>query len=95
MKKLPVVSGREIIKVLVKTGFQVTGRKGSHVKLKKKEKTRTYVVIVPDHPEVAKGTLKSILRQAGLTKDEFLKLLKAQNTILPVNMKTLENELLK
>jgi len=50
------------------------GRKGSHVRLKKKIPTKTYIVIVPLHPEIKRGTLKSILRQAGLTTNEFVKL---------------------
>ena len=64
-----------MIKALTKAGFTVEGKKGSHVKLKKKEAGKILVVIVPDHPEVARGTLKSILRQASITKEEFSKLL--------------------
>jgi predicted RNA binding protein YcfA (HicA-like mRNA interferase family) len=72
---LPLVSGRRAVKALTKAGFQVAGRKGSHIKLKKKVDDRVFVVIVPDHAELARGTLKSILRQANLTREEFLKLL--------------------
>ena len=72
---LPVVSGRKAIKALTKAGFSVEGKKGSHVKLKKKDAGRTFIVIVPDHPELARGTLKSILRQANLTAEEFKTLL--------------------
>jgi predicted RNA binding protein YcfA (HicA-like mRNA interferase family) len=72
---LPVISGRKVIKALTKAGFTVERRKGSHVKLKKKEAGKVLIVIVPDHSEVARGTLKSILRQAGITREEFLKLL--------------------
>jgi predicted RNA binding protein YcfA (HicA-like mRNA interferase family) len=72
---LPVVSGQKVIKALTKAGFTVQGKKGSHVKLKKREAGKVLIVIVPDHAEVARGTLKSILRQAGITKEEFLKLL--------------------
>ena len=46
---LPVVSGRRAIKALTKAGFRVAGRKGSHIKLKKKVNDRVFVVIVPDH----------------------------------------------
>jgi predicted RNA binding protein YcfA (HicA-like mRNA interferase family) len=72
---LPVISGRKIIKALSKAGFTVEGRKGSHVKLKRKEASKVLIVIVPDHVEVARGTLKSILRQAGISREQFLKLL--------------------
>ncbi len=73
---LPVVSGREVIKALTKVGFQAVGRKGSHIRLKKKVNGRVFVVIVPDHSELAKGTLSSILRQANMTREEFLPLLR-------------------
>ena len=76
MPKLPLVSGKEVIKALSRAGFQLVGRKGSHIRLKKKTLNKTYIVIVPLHPEIKKGTLKSILRQAGLTPDEFTKLQK-------------------
>jgi len=72
---LPVISGQRTIKALTKAGFQITGRKGSHIKLKKKVRDKVFVVIIPDHHELARGTLKSILRQANMTKEEFLKLI--------------------
>ena len=72
---LPVVSGRKAIKALTKAGFRVAGRKGSHIKLKKKVDDKVFIVIVPDHAELARGTLKSMLRQANMTREEFLKLL--------------------
>ena len=72
---LPAVSGRKAIKALTKAGFKVAGRKGSHIKLKKKVNDKVFVVIVPGHAELARGTLKSILRQANITREDFLKLL--------------------
>ena len=72
---LPVVSGREVIKALAKIGFKIVGRRGSHVRLKRKD-GKTLIVIVPDHRELARGTLKSILRQAHLSREEFLEILK-------------------
>lgn len=72
---LPVISGRKVIKALAKIGFEVNGKKGSHIKLKKKFNDKVFIVIVPDHPELAIGTLKSILRQANISKEDFLKLL--------------------
>ena len=75
MQKLPVASGREVVKALNKAGFKIVGRKGSHVRLKKKTPSKTYIVIVPIHPEIKKGTLRSILRQAGLTREEFIQLI--------------------
>jgi predicted RNA binding protein YcfA (HicA-like mRNA interferase family) len=72
---LPVVSGRKVIKALTKVGFKVAGRRGTHVKLKKKVNDKVFVVIVPDHAELARGTLKSILRQANIAREDFIKLL--------------------
>ena len=72
---LPVVSGRKVTKALTKAGFKVAGKKGSHIKLKKKVNDKVFVVIVPNHAELARGTLKSILRQANITREDFLKLL--------------------
>jgi predicted RNA binding protein YcfA (HicA-like mRNA interferase family) len=60
---------------LSKAGFRVAGTKGSHVRLKRKTPERVYIVIVPLHPEIKKGTLKSIQRQAGLTAEELIELL--------------------
>jgi len=75
--KLPVMSGREVIKLLTKIGFQVVGRKGSHIRLKKRNE-KVFIVVVPDHPELAKGTLRSILRRANLSVEEFLRLAREQ-----------------
>ncbi len=75
MPKLPPISGHKITKALGKAGFQVVGQKGSHIRLKKKTSDKILIVIVPLHSEVKKGTLKSILRQANLSTDEFMKLL--------------------
>lgn len=64
---LPRVSGAEVVKALVKLGFEVTGTRGSHCKLR----SGSTVVIVPLHKELATGTLASILRQAGITVDQL------------------------
>jgi predicted RNA binding protein YcfA (HicA-like mRNA interferase family) len=50
---LPVISGRKAIKALAKIGFEVNGKKGSHIKLKKKFNGKVLIVIVPDHRELA------------------------------------------
>ena len=49
------------------------GRKGSHVRMKKLAEPRNLIVIIPDHKELAQGTLRSILRQAGITFEEFVR----------------------
>ncbi len=73
MSKLPRISGRECVKALVKAGFQVARQRGSHIILRREEPFGR--VSVPNHSELDKGTLKSIIREAGLTTDEFLELL--------------------
>lgn len=65
--KYPVYSSDQVVKKLKRLGFECVSQKGSHRKYKKEDKT----VIVPMHSEIAKGTLKSILLQAGLSLDEF------------------------
>lgn len=66
-----IVSARELLKALRGLGFAVVGRKGSHIRLKRKDPPPTRVVIVPDHREIAPGTLAAILRQAGLTREDL------------------------
>lgn len=75
MVKLPLLPARKIIKALSKIGFQQVSQKGSHIKLKRKEHDRTWVVIVPNFNEIPVGTLRSIIRQSGLDVEKFLKLL--------------------
>ena len=72
--KLPVLSGLEVIKILSKAGFRQLDQHGSHVILIKEIEGRRLKPVVPLHKEVAPGTLLSIIKQAGLTRDEFLDL---------------------
>ena len=77
MPKLPIVSQKEIIRVLQKAGFEYAPKrgKGSHAAFVKTGKDKTRLVIVPDRKEIPKGTLLAILDQAGFTKEEFVKIL--------------------
>lgn len=70
--KLLLLSGVEVIKALERSGFTHVSTKGSHAKLRN---SNGRTAIVPLHHELARGTLGSILRQAGLTAGEFLGLL--------------------
>ena len=67
---LPVVSGAAVVAALAKVGYEQVSQRGSHVKLRRDERT----VIVPLHRELGSGTLRSILRQASLTPAEFIAL---------------------
>ena len=73
MTSLPQVSGRQCVAALVKSGFQFKRQNGSHIILRRDEPFAQ--VVVPDHKSVDRGTLRSILRQAGMTTDEFIALL--------------------
>lgn len=74
MPKLPVVSGIKIVKALSKIGFEHIRTSGSHMILTKKEGIKI-TIPVPNHKEIAKGTLKSIMKQTGITLEELLDLL--------------------
>lgn len=74
MSKLPVVSGREAVKALRKAGYEIDHQTGSHMILRRTPPPHRRLT-VPDHKELAKGTLRAIIREAGLTVDEFAALL--------------------
>jgi len=71
---LPRVSGREVVKALLRAGYEQDRQRGSHTILRQQAYPHRRIV-VPDHKEVAKGTLRSIIRETGLTVDEFKELL--------------------
>ena len=73
MSKLPIISGQECIKALTKAGFHVLRQRGSHIILRRVEPFAE--VVVPNHDELDKGTLRAIIRQVGLSVDEFIVLL--------------------
>jgi predicted RNA binding protein YcfA (HicA-like mRNA interferase family) len=70
--KLPRVSAEEVIRSLERLGFVQIRQRGSHVTLKKKTSAGDIGCVVPLHRELALGTLRSILRQAAVTPEEFM-----------------------
>ena len=68
--KLPLFSGREVVKVFEGLGWEIARQKGSHIILVKEGHTAT--LSVSDHKEVAKGTLRKLIARAGITVQEFL-----------------------
>ena len=66
---LPVLSGREVVKILSKAGWVESRQRGSHIILTKTGHIAS--LSVPDHREVARGTLRSLLRSAGISVEEF------------------------
>ena len=80
MPKLPVLSGKEMIKILSKIGFVHIRTSGSHAILNKQDSLKGKITIpVPLHPELAKGTLKSIMRQTDLKLEDLLNLMGKKN----------------
>jgi predicted RNA binding protein YcfA (HicA-like mRNA interferase family) len=67
---LPVMSGREVGRVFESLGWEAVRQTGSHIIMTKDDQPVT--LSVPDHREVAKGTLRSLIRTAGLTVEEFV-----------------------
>jgi predicted RNA binding protein YcfA (HicA-like mRNA interferase family) len=73
MSKLPLISGLECIKALEKAGFYFKRQEGSHIVMRRDAPFTQ--VVVPNHKEIDRGTLRAIIRQAGLSLNEFLKLI--------------------
>ncbi len=72
MPKLPVISGAEAIKALERLGFSVVRQRGSHIVLRK----GSTGCVVPNHHELKIGTLSGILKQAGVSPEDFIKILR-------------------
>ncbi len=71
--KLPVVSGAQLIKAFGKLGYYIRSQQGSHIHLRHPIHPP---LTIPNHREIARGTLRAIIRQAGLSLDTFIDLLK-------------------
>jgi predicted RNA binding protein YcfA (HicA-like mRNA interferase family) len=74
LTRLPVVSGRDAAKGLRKLGYEIDHQTGSHIIMRQTSPPHRRLS-VPDHKEIAKGTLRALIRQAGTTPDEFTALL--------------------
>jgi predicted RNA binding protein YcfA (HicA-like mRNA interferase family) len=74
LTKLPVLSGTKLCRILGKAGYVVDHQTGSHIILRHREPPHRRLT-VPNHKEIAKGTLKAILRGAGLSVDELIALM--------------------
>ena len=76
MTKLPIVSGREAIRAFERLGYQVVRRRGSHVRLRHPTEPRRKPLTIPDHKTIKPGLLRHLIADAGITVEEFVKLLK-------------------
>ena len=74
MSKLPVLSADKVIKTLARAGFKIVRQSGSHVHLWNDDKR--VLVTVPNHKELARGTLNSIIKQTKMDRNKFLSLVK-------------------
>ena len=72
MPKLRVFSARELCDLLQEHGFAKTRQSGSHIVMRKETSEGARVVIVPNHKEIRRGTLKSIVEQSGLHRQLFM-----------------------
>ena len=71
MASLPVLSGQEVVRVFESLGWSVARQRSSHIIMTKEGEIVT--LSIPNHREVARGTLRSLIRSANLTVDEFTK----------------------
>jgi predicted RNA binding protein YcfA (HicA-like mRNA interferase family) len=72
--KLPIISGAEAVKAFRQIGYEFDDQEGSHIIVRHRLPPHRRLSI-PNHKELAKGTLRALIRQAGLTVEEFTKLL--------------------
>lgn len=70
MPIVPLLKPRQVVKTFEKLGWEVARQRGSHIILTKEGHIAT--LSVPNHPEVARGTLRSLIARAGITLEEFL-----------------------
>ncbi|NOY00229.1 MAG: type II toxin-antitoxin system HicA family toxin [Verrucomicrobia bacterium] len=72
MPSLPVLSGKKVCKILTSHGFADVRQRGSHIIMQRKFTDTSITVPVPNHKELRTGTLRSIIRQSGLTVEDFI-----------------------
>ena len=72
MSKLPVISGKQCVSILEKMGFILKRQESSHIILRRSDPFCQ--LVVPDHKVLDRGTLRAIIRQAGINVEEFIKL---------------------
>ncbi len=69
--KLPQISGKELVKKLMKFGFLIVRQKGSHIRIEKNMLGDLIKITVPNHSNIKKGTLKKIIKESKLSKEEL------------------------
>jgi predicted RNA binding protein YcfA (HicA-like mRNA interferase family) len=74
--KLPIISGRQAVKAFERIGYRTVRQRGSHIRLRDDADPRHQPLTVPDHTVLKPGLLHQLLRDANLSVDEFIALLK-------------------
>ena len=69
--KLPQISGKDLIKKLMKLGFVVIRQRGSHIRIEKNTREKTIKITIPNHKNIKRGTLHQIIKTAELTEEEI------------------------
>ena len=82
MPRSPVVSGRDLIRMMTGMGYEVVRQRGSHVRLRKTTPAGEHNITVPDHDEMARGTLNDILSSISIWnsvhKEDLLRMLRGR-----------------
>jgi predicted RNA binding protein YcfA (HicA-like mRNA interferase family) len=73
--KLPVISGRKAVEAFERIGYKAVRQRGSHIRLRDENNPKHLPLTIPDHKELKFGLLRKLIRDTGLTVDDFLKLL--------------------
>ncbi len=74
--KLPIVSGRQAVRVFERIGYVVVRQRGSHIRLRDESNPNHLPLTVPDHAFLKPGLLHQLLRDADLTVEQFISLLR-------------------
>jgi predicted RNA binding protein YcfA (HicA-like mRNA interferase family) len=73
VSKLPIISGKIVVRAFIKIGYKIERQRGSHIRLSHLQKKS---LTVPNHKVIGKGLLRKLLRNAGISVSEFITLLK-------------------
>jgi len=76
MPKIPIASGKDLVKVFSKFGYEVVRQKGSHIRLVNKNNPSYPPLTVPDHKEVSIGVMRKLIRDSGIGVEDLIDLLK-------------------
>jgi len=76
MPSLPVLSGKELVRLLAREDFEIVPRRGKGSHMVMIHKDRGLVITIPDHRELDRGTLRAIIRQAGVTREDLDRLVR-------------------